>query len=189
MPRVLLVTTATLACFAMTLGCGRGRKASPSPRPSAANPTVIIGSPPASRSAAPAFRSIPKAARPKPSMSTPPVDRTIDERESIPPRVPAPSTPNRAPAQYRDGCGRPLVAKSATPGFDRTGLSEGEYLVVGGSWPDSKNFPRLNPFKKGSDPFLPIGLLFVYHLVGIWRPVGRDGRSGSDSHSCDPALC
>jgi len=43
-------------------------------------------------------------------MSTPPIENVADTPASAPAPMPAPAVPRRSPSQYRDRCGRPLVA-------------------------------------------------------------------------------
>jgi hypothetical protein len=110
MPRVLLVATAASTCFVLVLGCESERNGPAAPLPSKARSTVIVGSSPARRAVDPASRSAPRRAIPNAPMSTPPAENIADSPESTPAPMPAPATPHRSPSQYRDGCGRPLVA-------------------------------------------------------------------------------
>jgi hypothetical protein len=99
MARVLLLTTAALACLVVALGCQRERKALDSPRKSIERTTTIWASPPSA-----------PAADPAPMMTTPPVEEVVDTPAFTPDPTPATLAPSRPPSQYRDGCGRPLVA-------------------------------------------------------------------------------
>lgn len=110
MPRALLLTTTALACFAVTLGCQRERKAPNPPLQSVERTTTIWASPPSQPAADPARSAPPTSAEPEPAMSTPPVENVIDTPGLTPQPMPAPATPSRPPSPYRDGCGRPLVA-------------------------------------------------------------------------------
>lgn len=99
MARVLLLTTAALACLVVALGCQRERKALDSPRKSIERTTTIWTSPPSA-----------PAADPEPMMMTTPVEEVVDTPAFTPDPTPATLAPSRPPSQYRDGCGRPLVA-------------------------------------------------------------------------------
>jgi hypothetical protein len=119
MPRVLLLTTAALACFVVALGCQRERKALDyqrerkaldSPRKSIERTTTIWASPPSAPAADPAPSVAPKSTEPEPMMTTPPVEEVVDTPALSREPMPAPATPSRPPSQYQDACGRPLVA-------------------------------------------------------------------------------
>jgi len=110
MPRALLLTTAALACFVVALGCQRERRVPSPPHRSDGQTTIILGSPPAPRATDTASGVVPEAPASEPAMSAPPVEDIIDAPASTPASMPAPSAPGRGPSQYRDGCGRPLVA-------------------------------------------------------------------------------
>ena len=95
MARVLLLTTAALACLVVALGCQRERKALDSPRKSIERTTTIWASPPSA-----------PAAEPEPMMMTTPVEEVADTPAFTPDPTPATLAPSRPPSQYRDGCGR-----------------------------------------------------------------------------------
>ncbi len=111
MPRALLVTTTVLTCLFAALGC----KGEPSgPRSGGeidALPSIILSSPPTTRAASPVPTVIPESVAPQPASQTPPVQKVRDAAPTTRPRhAPLPSAPDRSPSQYRDRCGRPLVA-------------------------------------------------------------------------------
>jgi hypothetical protein len=88
----------------------RERKALDSPRKSIERTTTIWASPPSAPAADPAPSVAPKSAEPEPMMTTPPVEEVVDTPAFTPDPTPATLAPSRPPSQYRDGCGRPLVA-------------------------------------------------------------------------------
>ncbi|MBW2403999.1 MAG: hypothetical protein JRF42_09350 [Deltaproteobacteria bacterium] len=104
----------------LTLGCQRERKALDyqreskaldSPRKSIERTTTIWASPPSAPAADTAPSVAPKSAEPEPMMTTPPpVEEVVDTPAFTPDPTPATLAPSRPPSQYRDGCGRPLVA-------------------------------------------------------------------------------
>lgn len=113
MSTTVLVTIAASTCLVLALGCHREPNA-PSGRHrskgSDGQTTVILGAPPASEAADRASTARPRSPVPEPAMSTPPIENVADTPASAPAPMPAPAVPRRSPSQYRDRCGRPLVA-------------------------------------------------------------------------------
>ena len=105
MARVLLLTTAALAWFVVALGCQSERRAPSSPRGVLEQTTTIWASPPN-----PTPNATPSSPEPEPAMTTPPIEEVVDSPAFTPAPTPAPLAPRKPPSQYRDGCGRPLVA-------------------------------------------------------------------------------
>ena len=110
MPRAMLLTTAAFACLVLALGCEGDRKAPDPPRNTTKRTTTTLARPPVQRPVDAAPVSVPKTVEPEPAMTTPPVENVVDTPAFAPKPPPSPAVPRRPPSQYRDGCGRPLVA-------------------------------------------------------------------------------
>jgi hypothetical protein len=70
-------------------------------------PTTIWASPPVQQARDSQPISAPKPAQPEPAMSMPPTNEAFDAPATS--SEPEPEAPRQSPAQYEDGCGRPLV--------------------------------------------------------------------------------
>lgn len=109
MPKATLITTTALACLVLALGCGDRPLQQPAPVQKTTHRSTTIWSPAATpNDVEPKTQPRPSPAAPKPTMSAPPVEEALDAPASAP--KPRPATPRPPPSNYRDGCGRPLVA-------------------------------------------------------------------------------
>jgi hypothetical protein len=109
MPKAMLTAMTVLACLVVILGCRDRPVDDPDVAQEAIRRSTTIWTPevaPSKPQRTPSVR--PESEAPEPAMSTPPPEATPDPPAAAPP---AQHTPRRrAPSNYTDGCGRPLVA-------------------------------------------------------------------------------